>query len=86
MKFFNLKPKGKSDNQETQDNMKEDTVTVVREDGKEVLIVTSQLANHLERGFTLKKGEKAPKEKKVATKKGFEDTTSAAKAKAAKKK
>ena len=83
--WFSLKPKAKSDNQLKQDTMKEETVTVVRDDGKEVLIVTSQLANHLERGFTLKKGEKAPKEQKKDETKGFSDTTAAAKAKAAKK-
>lgn len=85
MRFFSLKPKSKSKNQLIQENMKESVVKVVREDGKEFTIVSSQLANHLERGFTLKKGEKAPEEKKVEIVKGFSDTTSAAKAKKTKK-
>jgi hypothetical protein len=85
MKFPSLKPKSKSNNQLKQDSMKEKTITVVREDGKEVLIVTSQLANHLDRGFTLKKGEKMPKEVTEEKEGGFSDTTAATKAKKAKK-
>lgn len=69
LSFASLKPKSKSENQLKQDNMITDVVTVVREDGKEVLIQTSQLANHLERGFRIKENIVVETIKKATKKK-----------------
>lgn len=62
---FNLKPSGVSDSQKVQDEFKGEVATMIREDGKEITIDRSQIANHLERGFTLKT---APLKKNVKKK------------------
>ena len=51
---FDMKPKAVTDTQKIQDDFKGDVTTMVREDGKEVVVAKSAIANHLERGFTLK--------------------------------
>ena len=61
---FSLKPRAEDEKKDLVKGLGEFT-TVVRGDGKEVIIATSQLVNHLERGFTVKKKEQ---EKPKATK------------------
>ena len=79
MGFFNVK-KNESKNIAAQNAVKEDTAVVIREDGKEFTVVKSQVAAHLERGFSLKNKKDAPKTTvEVVT--GFSDTTNAAKGK-----
>lgn len=66
---FDLKPTAVSDAQKVQDDFKGEVATVVRDDGKEILIARTQIANHLERGFTLKT---APLKKNVKKAKASE--------------
>lgn len=68
---FDLTPKKDSDSVAIQKGIKDKAVTVIRDDGKEVLISTDMLAVHLERGFKLKTIKEAVKKvvKKAAKKK-----------------
>jgi translation initiation factor 1 (eIF-1/SUI1) len=50
-----LKPESASVAVKTQEATKGDVVTVVSPSGKEVVIATKMLSNHLDRGFTVKK-------------------------------
>lgn len=50
----NLKPRSVSPEVELQNSIKTPTVTLISPHGKEVTVVTSMLAFHLERGFELK--------------------------------
>lgn len=51
---YDLTPKRDTPNMEIQKGIKEEFVTVIREDGKEIPIATKMLAVHLDRGFKLK--------------------------------
>lgn len=67
---YDLTPKRDTKEMEVQKSIKTDTVTVIREDGKEFVIETKNLAIHLERGFKLKTvAETVKKAVKKVTKK-----------------
>jgi translation initiation factor 1 (eIF-1/SUI1) len=51
-----LKPESASASVKAQEATKGAVVTVVSPSGKEVVIATHMLSNHLDRGFTVKKG------------------------------
>lgn len=51
---FDMKPRAVSDSQKVQNEFKGEAATMIRDDGKEVQVAKHMIANHLDRGFTLK--------------------------------
>ena len=62
-----------SKNQQIQADQKTESVTVIREDGKEIVINTDKLAQHLDRGFKLKENVVKKVVKKVTKKEKKEE-------------